>query len=217
MDLAQFANPLISERRCKYMIDIITALGKLSVIGENNKTSIGVRATSEYGYISHLINNSLTEGYYLTLEDGVVVLKNLFSTNTVNVMEYLGSYGIEDVYHGKYFSSTYTDHQPSAFVLEDEMSFTMILSGDHKKLKDIRRNPSLDMSIIDTRTSEVYSIENDSIIAFNYETLKVRVIDSLPVYQILDDALYRYKVVAYKNDQDWKELNYHNLLVNGID
>ena len=200
------------------MIDLITVIGKFAVIGESEKTSIGVRATSEYGYISHLLPNKLTEGYYFTLEDGVVKLKNMFNASvSVNIMEKLMAYQVEDIAFAKYFSDEYTDHQPTACMLEDKFRLVSILSAENAKLKDIRRNSSLDHVILDERTSNVYHIETETISVFNYETLKEKSLESIPAHQILDDDLYRYKVIVYKNGDDWKKLNFYNLLANGID
>lgn len=201
------------------MIDLLTVIGKLSVIGESEKTSIGVRATSEYGYIRHLLKNNLTESYYLTLEGDAVTLKNMFNADvSVNIMEKLMAYQVEDIAFSKYFSDAYTDHQPTACVLEDAFSFASILSGEARKLKDINRNPSLDMCIIDTHTSEVYYIDGDLVFdVYNFETCKSETLESIPTYTILDDTVDRYKIVVYKADSDWKKLNFYNLLANGID
>ena len=132
-------------------------------------------------------------------------------------MEKLMAYQVEDIAFAKYFSDEYADHQPAACMLEDKFKLVSILSGENAKLKDIRRNSSLDHVILDERTSNVYHIETETISVFNYETLKEKSLESIPAYQILDDDLYRYKVIVYKNGDDWKKLNFYNLLANGID
>ncbi len=195
------------------MINIITAIGKLNVLKD---VCIGVRISENY--LACMTRSDLVEGYYLTMENGKVVLKNIFDSEiTKDVMEEICDNCVERIKE-KYFADSHCPHIPTSCVLENKWSLSTILSKQEKKIKNIARNDNLEYVILDTRNSEVYKIHADHFEVYNWETQKYKVrLEEIPVYKILDDDQLRYKVIVYKVGTDWKKLDYYHLLENGID
>ena len=195
------------------MVDIITAIGKLRILKD---ACIGVRISDDY--LFKLTRGDLFESYYLTMENGKVVLKNLINEDICkDIMEEIHYVSMEDI-GGKFFADSHCSHIPASCILENKWTLATILSLQDKKLKNIARNDIIEYVILDTRNSEVYKIHADHFEVYNWETQKYKVrLEEIPVYKILDDDQLRYKVIVYKVGTDWKKLDYYHLLENGID